>query len=51
MINVAGQPTCLNDAGRIDADLYSAPDFAPAPERYAGPYAPQLYPGPTGPSQ
>jgi hypothetical protein len=32
-------------------DAYSAPDFATPPERYPGPYAPQLYPGPAGPAQ
>jgi len=30
------------------ARAYSSPDLAPPPQRYFDPYAPQLYPGPSG---
>jgi hypothetical protein len=29
--------------------VYAPPDALPPPERYPGPYSPEVYPGPTGP--
>jgi hypothetical protein len=43
-------PPRAGSYGSARHQVYSAPQFPPAPARYSGPYKPQVYSGPTRPS-